>query len=286
MAPKTDVSQAIGLLTSQGIPIILLQHGVKDPVSRDGEQWILAAGDGLPPNAQNMNIGIMCGWQKGSPIISVGVDCYKPGWEKASEWVKKLDVSTKGNVWVIKTGRGGLAVCYYYNGPDLKRQASLMNGTLDLLTNGFQVIPPSNTYRLTNPKGGPYTWVKGHSPGDIPVSELAEPPEKLIKWWQMQRDTPDVKENSNHRENPIFIEVIPEGQRNNEITRRYGILVKKNRTDAYSLIQLVNQQCCKPPLGNKELQTIIGSIDRREGSRPVPVVSTPDKPDWERNLPW
>lgn len=181
-----NLKDSINLFLENTIPVILLQPGSKNPISKNGGQWILNSPDEVPSALGRFNLGIMCGWQKNSPIIVVGVDTYKPGWEKTAQWVKDMGVNTKENVWVIKTGRGGIAVCYYYNHQlDLKRQAGLMRGTLDLLTNGFQLVPPSDTAKI---QGGPYTWIKGHSPLDIPLSDLSSPPDALMSFWQDQDD--------------------------------------------------------------------------------------------------
>lgn len=59
-------------------------------------------------------------------------------------------------------------------------------------------------------------------------------------------------------------ENFAEGQRNVALTKLYGGYLKHDPVKAYYLIHLANLQCCLPPLSDKELDTIIKSINARE----------------------
>ena len=58
---------------------------------------------------------------------------------------------------------------------------------------------------------------------------------------------------------------IYEGQRDNELTRRCGSLLKKvNFDEVLVLLNKINQQCCRPPLPERQVFKIFRSISRRE----------------------
>lgn len=59
---------------------------------------------------------------------------------------------------------------------------------------------------------------------------------------------------------------LPQGCRNQEITRRCGFLLGKyDADDSWEMIKLINQQCCIPPLPEKELLNTFRSIRAKEG---------------------
>ena len=259
-------------LTEYGIPIVLIHPGLKTPIPNPSDKswWTIDDPDLVPEVIKAagpaVNIGVLLGQQKQSPIIGVGVDLYKPEGREATETIKTLGVATRGHVWVCRTGRGGITVFYFYNGELLERQAATLNPALDLMSNGFSLVPPSNTHKIAG--GGPYTWIAGHSPADIPMGELEEPPAALIEYWNRLKNAKSKAVKSagpDHEELDIFIDAIPDGQRNQEITRRFGWLLKKYGVGAEAMIRSINQSCCQPPLEDREMQTIIGSISKAEG---------------------
>ena len=164
------------------IPLILIQRGRKEPLTgRDGgwqtiddpDHAFMATG----------NIGLLLGNQKNSPVIAVGWDAYKPTARVAKQKLESLSARPVGNVWAMRTGRGGLTWVYAYDGEPLPKASSAGgDDALDLLTNGYTLIPESETSKI--PGGGPYTWFDGHSPLDIPVHELDHPPEALLEYWR------------------------------------------------------------------------------------------------------
>ena len=64
------------------------------------------------------------------------------------------------------------------------------------MTRGYVLVAPSNT--SAKPQGGGlYTWITGHSPWDIPLTDLEQPPPQLLAWWQK---LPQTKGASRRRE--------------------------------------------------------------------------------------
>jgi hypothetical protein len=176
-------------LTQNTVPVLILKPGLKRPLAKPGTDrwWVLDDPDNVEAAFQSLgnhvvpNIGMLVGWQKQSPVIGVGADLYKD--KKAGDKLKELGVSSNAAVWIQRTGRGGLTLIYYSPDVELKRDIEPEGEAIDLLLNGYTVISPSNTSNEPG-GGGPYTWVKGHSPYDIPLAELDTPPKDLLLWWQ------------------------------------------------------------------------------------------------------
>ncbi len=59
---------------------------------------------------------------------------------------------------------------------------------------------------------------------------------------------------------------VEEGGRNNELTRRAGYLIGTKRLsyhEALEALLVINRECCKPPLPDREVVTIANSITKR-----------------------
>jgi len=100
----------------------------------------------------------------------------------------QLGVTSDAAVWILRTGRTdskGWHVLYRPPGRDDLVNV-VKNGNpeadplveLDLIIHSPAIIPPS-----VHKSGRPYRWIRGHSPADIPWSELAEPPLLLQEHW-------------------------------------------------------------------------------------------------------
>ena len=65
----------------------------------------------------------------------------------------------------------------------------------------------------------------------------------------------------------MILEPVMEGKRNDEMTRRCGVLFKRGYSveQVEGMLDRINQRCCTPPLGDREIQNIFRSIAKREG---------------------
>jgi len=271
-------------LTSQTIPVIVLQPGIKAPKTNphaeprpDGSRpmWVIDDPDQVPeafsePANLAVLLGIMADHPR-SPLIAVGLDKYKD--PTITDKAKELGVTSKAACWIENTGRGGITLIYADPGMNLKRDTTQEGGALDLLTNSLTLIPPSNTNRIPPSdgvkSGGPYSWIAGHSPFDIPFGDLEPPPQALLAWW-LELSAPVLPSvSSNSGDTPSqYAGPIPEGQRNPELTRRAGYYHRKLSNDAEvrSIVHGVNLAECKPPLPHNEVEAILRSILPREGA--------------------
>jgi len=259
-------------LTSQLIPVIVLQNRRKAPKARpDGEtgQWIITD----PEDAEEAfkdpaNIGILLGPEKDSPVISVGLDLYKD--RTVADRVKELGVTSEASIWIERSGRGGINIIYTDPGVPLQRDTTQQGAALDLMTRGYVLVTPSDT--SGEPQGGgPYTWIAGHSPWNIPLTDLEQPPAALLDWWMGLHRKPAPASDSlwptptmpSKHQGPIA-----EGQRNTELASRAGYLHRVIPNDALvsDLVHAINLADCKPPLALGEVENILKSILPRAGA--------------------
>jgi len=282
MSTNPIISQIIATaeeLTSQTIPVIVLQNGRKAPKVEPGadpradgtyEQWIITDPTDVP-NAFKApaNIGILLGPEKGSPVIAVGLDLYKD--RSVADRMKEKGVTSDACVWIERSGRGGINIIYADPEVTLKRDTTQYGASLDLLTRGYVLIPPSDT--SSEPQGGGlYSWIAGHSPFDIPFGDLETPPPPLLAWWLGldAKPEPHVTPTGGAPDNmpPRHQGPIPEGTRNTELASRAGYLHRKIPDDGMvrDLVHGINIADCKPPLLHSEVENILKSILPKEGA--------------------
>jgi len=260
-------------LCSQLIPVIVLQAGRKAPKSRpDGQtgQFIITdPEDAASAFKEPANIGILLGPEKNSPVIAVGLDLYKD--RTVADLVKELGVTSEANIWIERSGRGGFNNIYADPGVTLQRDTTQASGALDLMTRGYVLVPPSDT--SGEPQGGgPYRWIPGHSPSDIPLTDLEQPPAALLDWWVKLHQTPPPASSSLWPASPDMPArhqgPVAEGLRNTELASRAGYLHRKIPDDGMvrDLVHAINLQDCRPPLPHGEVENILKSILPRAGA--------------------
>ncbi len=135
---------------------------------------------------------------------------------------------------------------------------------MDLLSDGFAVLPPSSTHREPN-GGGPYRWVQGHNPRNISLAELLDLPLGLLGWWQQCSDRNSLGVNPGNTakagawqllEGPIL-----EGSRNDSLTRIAGWLRLYHPAPVVAALLLtINDARCQPPLDASEVGRIVRSV--------------------------
>jgi hypothetical protein len=265
-----DCSNVARALVESGIPALRCCAGLKTPHKNAHDTWDTCQDperveEWLRPGD---NLAMLLGRQKDSPVLAVGLDVYKDA--SIIDFAKELGVTTKASVWAQRTGRGGYTVIYY--GPDipLKKDTLQKDSAIDLLVNGYTLIGPSNTSR--EPRGGgPYTWLPGRSPLDIPLSELEEPPKDLLVWWQSLSapKLPDLRGEPGAGTAPDWLTgPIYEKQRNETLTKRAGYYHRMIPNDEVvrNLVHAANRAECIPPLSDREVDTILNSILKRDGA--------------------
>jgi hypothetical protein len=197
-------------------------------------------------------------WWTRWPDASIGMACGKISGKVALD--KDADTPEALAIWerlpggpTSKTGRlSGVGRHRLYKtqkGKKVKTR-NLAGSALRLQGDGaYIILPPSR-----HPDGGRYEWVEG--------SELVDLPEELI--------TPDEErrtESGPASLGPRFTDdggPIPEGERNNTLTRIGGRLRAQglDREEVLEELLAVNESRCQPPLGSREVWRIAASVSR------------------------
>ena len=254
-------------LTEACIPIVLLRPGRKSPIEGSGGSWVVVT---EPEDANTfvewatrsgpVNIGAVLAPKFDSHLIVVDVD-------SPSAWpqVRELGLSSADPVWISKTGKGGQHIFYYADESPPPRVIRAGGSAIDLLSDGYVVLPPSNT-RLEAKGGGSYSWVPGHSPGEIPLAVLAPPPYLLLKrWWQCatKPEPHGLWEGEKPKLLHLLSDTIPEGHRNDALTRVCGWLrLYHPHRFVEALLLAINDARCRPPLDARDVRAIVRSINR------------------------
>lgn len=124
---------------------------------------------------------------------------------------------------------------------------------------GYVVVPPS-----IHPTGRVYRW-------EGKASEIGELPAEVV---QVLRGLADHN-GPGERLPAITGHALPEGNRNNELTRVAGALLGKHAiADARELLWSYNVANCRPPLDRRECDAIIASLSKREVKKPSRLTDT------------
>jgi len=261
--------ESIVSLVENNLPVVVLQHGRKLPIRSEEGSWeVINDPDRVNeavekfPQDRLPNIGVLLAPKGGSKVVVVDVDD-----RTRAGKLREFEVSSAGNVWISQTGKSGIHVYYYVEEPPPKRVIRAGGLPIDLLSDGFAIVPPSDTY--LEPKGGGcYRWLPGHSPTDIPVTELQPIPEALLAWWnecaqKSTLETPADAGTGRATARHLLAKPIEEGTRNAALARVGGWLRLFHPPPVVlELLLVINDGRCQPPLPHKEVEAIAKSLAR------------------------
>lgn len=234
------------------IPVFPLRPGGKKPLTPRGFKDATTDPEQIRrwwkrwPEA---NIGIPTGERSG--LWALDRDAYKPG--AMSREALEREHGPIPQTTTVGTGRGGFQYLFRYPaGSGIRNSAGELGPGLDVRgEGGYIVAPPSRTE-------GPYEW--------LDRSPLADPPERLL---EAARGPYKASESANRENRPTVSAVldgepIPEGQRNNELTRIGGSLRARGLEleGLEAELLAVNAARCSPPLEASEVAGIARSVCR------------------------
>lgn len=156
-----------------------------------------------------------------------------------------VEDATKSTL-VSKTGGGGWHLFFKHPGNVTVPNAVKIFPNVDVRGDGgYVVVPPSLHH-----SGNQYKWELKAKPSPLPLSlqqKLFSPKHRKLSSGDWQVD-------------------IPEGKRDEELTRRAGKLLQIGIAPGEALNMLIawDQAHCKPPLGEEEIRKIVNSIHRKE----------------------
>lgn len=244
--------QRAAAYAAQGWHIFPLVPKGKVPMVKAGGGFLSATNDANQvadwwrrwPNA---NIGL---WPGSSGFVVIDVDG-----PEGEETARALGLLAEPTL-VCTTGRPEGGRHLYYHRPDFQVSNCNIGHKLDVRGDGgYVILPPS-----IHPTGTPYRWL-GRADEIKPL-----PPRALeaIRLGQIGQGPANE-----HAARDIVLEDIGEGGRNNSLTRYAGRLLAKGITPEEALVMLsaVNLTLCKPPLPQKDVNTIIAGISRREQAK-------------------
>jgi archaellum biogenesis ATPase FlaH len=208
-----------------------LQYQHRRATEEELEQWF--------GNGSQNNIGIVTG--KISGIAVVDLDG-----EEAIQLANENDFPLTPSV---KTGKG---YHFYYRYKDGVRNFQKRDDLpgIDLRGDGGYVVAPPSIH----PSGQKYQWVEGEGLDDIPLADL---PEAIL-----------AKKPEHKKALRELYKGVPEGERNNSLTRIVGSLVSDELPfeDCLQLAHVWNKHN-NPPLPEEEVERTVTSIYERHHSK-------------------
>jgi putative DNA primase/helicase len=148
----------------------------------------------------------------------------------------------------LETSGGGTHL--YFEAPKKRLRSGVISLGVDFLADGkYVVVPPS-----LHGSGGQYLWAKNCSPSNVWTATLPRP-------WRNYIANP-VRKAASPKTGPEQNTAIPEGNRNNELTRIAGQMRRAGLTEPEILDVLcaANKARCNPPLEQAELIEIARNI--------------------------
>lgn len=199
----------------------------------------------------NANIGL---WPGQSGLVVLDID--GPGGEQGAREMGALSQPTL----VCTTGRADGGRHLYFRRPDF----SVSN--CDLAPNfevrgdaGYVVAPPS-----VHPSGAVYRWLGK-------ADEIRELPPRVLAFLRTAQSGAAARTEGQRTaaREILLAESIPEGGRNNALTRYAGRLISHGIPEDEALVMLsaVNAQRCRPPLPQQEINAIVANIAARETAK-------------------
>ena len=256
MSTRSETISAAKGIGTFGWPVFPVNQNTKAPLITE---WQSRASSNLYEiehlfrNHPNAAIGLVTGQRSGLVVIDFDERENFSGLQNFKNSGYELSPTISAS-----TPRGGVHL--YFKAPPFEvvpcSVSKIAEGVDVRADGGYIIAPPSTT------KWGEYRWsckYRIFQKGPLPL------PEKFylsVGHKRTIRDSGDVKRSVASR----LLDAIPEGNRNDEITKRCGLLVSRYpANDALNMLELINQKCCQPPLDQRELQQIFASISKREG---------------------
>lgn len=204
------------------------------------------------------NIGVAMGQRAG--IVAIDLDKPKTDGEPdGEESLMEYTAQHGGEIpptWTFQTGRGGKQLLFRTDAPIGNFVGILPN--VDVRGNGgYSMFPPS-----IHPNGNPYKWLDGLNPSAMPDGP-ADLPAFLLELLTTKQETGAPFELPGK---------IPSGERNSTLFKMASSLRAQAYTEPEILATLkaVNAGRCDPPLPDRELETICGSVGKyARGSQKV-----------------
>ena len=194
------------------------------------------------------NWGVACGADSGVWVIDVDGELGNASLrslveQHGEEWTRTLAVTT---------ARGQHFYLTYPATGTIRTSAGKLGAGLDVRGEGGYVLCPPSTH----PSGTPYEWANRLSPSPAPA-------------WLLEM----VASTARPVVQAAEVGIIPEGRRNDTLTRAGGYLRRKGLSQAEIENELLerNARRCRPPLPEAEVRGIAVSVSRYPVGGPDPL---------------
>jgi KaiC/GvpD/RAD55 family RecA-like ATPase len=191
------------------------------------------------------NVGIITGRQ--SNLFVLDVDPGKGGDNSLREL--EAQYGPLPNTVEVLTGKDGRHFYFQYPGGVVGNSNSKLDPGLDIKTDGGYVVAPSSIHPET---GRTYEWEAAHHPDDVTLAQVPR--------WMLDKLTARPEPTRSTHAHAT----IPEGQRNDALTREAGRLrhIGLNGPELEAALLTMNRERCAPPLPDDEVRSIAASIAR------------------------
>jgi putative DNA primase/helicase len=204
-------------------------------------------------------VGIAIVTGKGSNLAVIDIDT-GPG-KDGRLWLSNLNRELPSTV-MSETPSGGRHLFFRFPNFDHRNSTSLIAPGVDTRgEGGYIVAPPS--YNLK----GRYRWLIAPEKGGQSIAAFPDWLSARLERRTLNFNGGQYRFLSWERAQRQVMGPISEGTRNQELTRRCGILCKVQGATfdwVRTTLHEINARCCNPPLSPREVDTIARSIWKRE----------------------
>lgn len=201
----------------------------------------------------DFNIGVAAGKPSGANVIDLDP---RDGSDKS---IKALERRLGELPETVTADTGGGGEHRYFKVPKRQLRSAVIANGVEFLSDGKYAVAPDSMHG----SGNRYQWQEGHSPDDIEMAMLPR------AWRDKIAELGKKKASEPAAEAPG--DVIPEGERNNELTRIAGFLRRSsmNEAEMTDALAAVNRSRCNPPLDPAEVSEIARSVSKYPSGDPV-----------------
>lgn len=209
----------------------------------------------------NANIGIVTGAASG--LIVLDIDPLHGGWSSLSDIVKAH--GRIPDTIISVTGSLGRHILFKHpgRGDDIKNAEGFMQG-VDIRGDGGQIVAPPSLHG----NGRRYCWHEDGHPARMNMSDIPSWVYTFLEMKDLAQRQRNQKMFNTQRSRKLDVDSLPmigEGRRNTQLCSIAGRLIweKKTAEEVAQLIAQINQSKCTPPLGDREIATLVKSACRR-----------------------
>jgi len=276
LSPQEQVALAAANWVKMGIPVRVLKNDkeTKDPRTPQERKDPVATYFALKRCNEELNLALITGPETG--ILALDAYTNKPGiGMEALETLGfycscgQADALIRNESKIDGNSAGRFHTVLYYAGRDQFLEASLdqIPGVY-VRKSGEKILLPPSKLRMLEGENVVH-HVRYELEGTIAPAGIRYLPDelrKVIRNSEYQQLSLRKQKQRKSRVREELYDIITEGKRNVELTRRAGYLIgqkKLSLNDALQALLDINRRCCIPPLEPKEIRNIVRSISKR-----------------------